>query len=301
MNLSDLQTYLNIPITNEYDEFTTAAIRNFEIKNGIFPTGQINDEIVKTIDKLNDGLLDTDIKSIPTIKQYRLKSDEYFVTNERKRSIFLHHTAGWHNPYNVVNDWERDQRGKIGTAYLIGGVNPVNLDGKFDGEILECMPPKQSYAWHLGIGNNTVHRTSVGIELCHFGWVTKDSKGGFRTYTTPSNPNGTLVNSENVIKLSKPFRGYEYWIKYSDSQLKSMEFLIKTIGKETGIDITLGLQKRIKNFKDVWMAFDYDADIVRSADGLFTHTNVSPKNKWGNYEKWDLFPQDELIDLIKSL
>jgi hypothetical protein len=77
--------------------------------------------------------------------------------------------------------------------------------------------------------------------------------------------------------------------------------LIKTIGKETGIDITLGLQKRIKNFKDVWMAFDYDANIVRSADGLFTHTNVSPKNKWGNFEKWDLFPQDELIDLIKSL
>ena len=49
------------------------------------------------------------------------------------------------------------------------------------------------------------------------------------------------------------------------------------------------------------MAFDYDANIVRSADGLFTHTNVSPKNKWGNFEKWDLFPQDELIDLIKSL
>jgi hypothetical protein len=74
------------------------------------------------------------------------------------------------------------------------------------------------------------------------------------------------------------------------------------LGKTTGIDITLGLQKRIKNLKDVWKAFDFDPDLAKSnPEGLYNHTNVSGPNKFGNFQKWDMFPQDELIDMIKSL
>lgn len=302
MTLNEFQQFLNIPTTNEYDEFTLAAIRNFQTKHSLNVTGTIDNLVIEKVNEINEGKLDTDKKlKLTEIKQYRLKSDEYFLTNQPKRSIFLHHTAGWSNPYNVVNDWERDQRGRIGTAYVVGGVDPVTCNAKYDGEILECMPPLKSYAWHLGIGNVSVHRDSVGIEVCNFGWVTKDSKGNFFTYPMPSKPNGIQVHPDNVIKLSKPFRGYEYWLKYTDEQVNSMEILIKQIGKQTGIDVTLGLQKRIKNLKDVYKAFDYDPDIVKNANGLYSHTNVSGPNKWGNFEKWDVSPQPALIEMILKL
>lgn len=297
--LNQIQTYLNLSLTSELDEFTEAAIRNLQVKHSIPVTGQPDQQTVDLIVKLNEGLIDTDLTSL-SIKKYYLNSDEYFNTNLKKRSIFLHHTAGWDNPYRVINDWEKDKRGRVGTAYVIGGQNPNTLSTQYNGEILECMPPYTSYAWHLGIGRNNTHETSVGIELCNFGWV-KQAKNGYRSYPMETRPNGILFNKDlDVIKLSKPFRGQDFWIKYTDEQISSLDYLIRKIGKDTGIDITLGLQKRIKNMKDVYKAFDFDPAIVQSADGLFSHTNVSGPNKWGNYEKWDIFPQDEIIEMIKN-
>lgn len=296
--INEIQEFLRIPVTGELDDFTNAAFKNFQLNHSL---GQELTEIEEKIKELKMGLLDTDLSTREIINKKYLNPNEYLKTTERKRSIFLHHTAGWNNPYQVVSAWENDTRGPIGTAYVIGGINPVTNDEQYNGDIVECFDPLHSYAWHLGIGNNEVHRNSIGIELCNFGWVTPDKKWGFRTYPMPSKPLGIQIPPTHVIKLSKPFRGYEWWIKYSNEQVKSLEFLIKKLGRETGIDITLGLQRRIKNFKDVWKAFDYDPSIVKSADGLFTHTNVSGPTKWGNYEKWDLFPQDEIIDMIKSL
>ena len=61
------------------------------------------------------------------------------------------------------------------------------------------------------------------------------------------------------------------------------------------------MKERLKKM-DPWKAFDFDQEIVSGKQkGLFCHSNVSPKNKFGNYEKWDWFPQNELCDLINSL
>jgi hypothetical protein len=65
---------------------------------------------------------DTDITTGATwIEQHPLPEGEYVKEETAKKWIFIHHTAGRHNPYKVIDQWGRDQRGRIGTHYVIGG------------------------------------------------------------------------------------------------------------------------------------------------------------------------------------
>ena len=71
---------------------------------------------------------DTDIAtSASWIKQYPLPDGEYVKQETHKEWIFLHHTAGRYNPYKCIDHWAKDQRGRVGTHYVIGGV-PHNED-----------------------------------------------------------------------------------------------------------------------------------------------------------------------------
>jgi N-acetyl-anhydromuramyl-L-alanine amidase AmpD len=306
--IKEVQQALNIPLTGEFDDFTEAAIRNFQQKNKIPVTGVVDNATKELLLKdSKEGLLTTDLSEVShTISKYLLKPDEYYTTEEKKEWLFLHHTAGWNNPFAVVDSWETDTRGKVGTEYVIGGRHLQTLDAKHDGNIVQCFPSHKNYGWHIGIGNTLVHRASIGIEVCNFGWLVKDGND-FKTYISLDNTGkvikgkGPIVNPSEVCDLGKEFRGYRYYHKYTDAQLTSLKYLITKIANETGIDVTKGLKEKIKT-SDPFTAFDYDPNVVSGKlKGMFTHTNVSPKNKYGGFEKWDLNPQPGVIDMILSL
>lgn len=307
IEIKNIQEVLKLPQTGVYDQLTEAAIKNFQQKNKLPVTGVFDNPTKELLLKdSTDGMLTTDLSDNQhVISKYLLKSDEYFTTDEPNEWLFLHHTAGWNNPFAVVNDWETDTRGKIGTEYIIGGRHLQTMDEKYDGTIVQCFPSHKNYAWHLGIGNTKVHRASIGIEVCNFGWLVKEGNE-FRTYPT-KRPDGTirkgvLVNPSEVCDLKKDFRGYRYYHKVTDDQLASLKYLILKIANETGIDVRKGLKERIKASKDPFTAFDFDPNIVAGkVKGLFCHTNVSPMSKWKTFEKWDLNPQPGVLDLITSL
>lgn len=292
--ITEVQIKLGIPQTGILDEFTQAAWKNYCIKNGIEFTPLEGDEIEpEEHHDPNIGFLTTDKQDAAKINQYPLKAGQFQVGPNKKEYLFLHFTAGWENPYNVVNDWNNDTRGTIGTQFVIGGRNCQTLVDKYDGEIVECMNYK-NYAWHLGIGNTPMHRNSVGIEVCNFGPLTKVGSDYF------SWANKRVVASE-IVQLKQDFRGYKAFHKITNDQLHALNFLIAKIAKDTGIDPTKGLKERLKKM-DPYKAFGYDPEIKTGAiKGLFCHTNVSGPNRFGNFEKWDWFPQTELIDLINSL
>jgi hypothetical protein len=299
--IKKIQEFLKIPKTGIYDEFTEAAIRNFQIKNKLKVTGLIDNETLQLVDsesnlgRISTNLMETNL----TITNRFLNQSEYYKGPTKKRAIFLHFTAGSSNPLNVVEGWERDERGKVGTHFVIGGINLFTNSAEFDGDIVQCMPSYENYAWHLGIGNTALHRETIGIELCSYGPI-KFKNGAFWTWNDKKVQ--TLETEKQVGRLQEPFRGYEFYHKISDAQLNSLYFLIKKIAQENQIDLGGGLKEFLKT-QTPNQAFDYQPNVHadRIKSGLFCHTHVSPKNKYGNYEKWDMFPQPELIDMINSL
>lgn len=302
MEINRYQEILGIPVTGTLDEFTEAALRNFQLKNNIPVTGIFDLNTTSILDSENGGFADTDsLKSI--INNYPLPTNQYFGSETKKEAIFLHHTAGWNNPYQVVDDW-KNRPDLVATSYVIGGINPTNKNTQYDGEIIKCFPEKY-FAWHLGIGNTNLHRQSIGIELCNFGYVTLEN-GKYRTYKIYDGKklihNGIIVDPELVVDLKREFRGYRYYVKYSEQQIRSLKWLIEDISKRHQIDPKLGLKERLLKFKDPFQAFEYDENIrYGNPKGIYSHTNVSPKNKWGNWEKWDIFPQPEIIEMLLSL
>lgn len=232
---------------------------------------------------------------------YHLPKDAYFNSPTKKKWIFLHHTRGWENPYRVIDAWAANPQRKVATEFVIGGPRIENTSSPHDGKILQAMPEGR-YAWHLGIGNNAMHRESVGIELCSFGELTKGhivkTEAGkkrivqlhpqkFYTYT------GREVHPEQVQRFTDAFRGFEYYHRYSDSQIRALKQLLYYIANRDNIDIRAGLPALIRKLGS--KACDkFDRNMCQHSPGIWSHANVA------NY-KLDTHPQPELIQMLTEL
>jgi len=231
-----------------------------------------------------------------------LPKGEFIKGPYDKHWMFLHHTAGWENPFKTVTNWANDSRGPVATEFVIGGQSIKGTASKYDGTLVKCFPDK-AMGWHLGTGNHPMHRESVGVELCNFGQLTKGGyykrAAGKKTFIT-FDPDeyytyvGGRVEKEQVVILDKEFRGYKAWHRYSDKQVSTLKELIQDVAERDNIDMKKGLQEMIIS-KGAHIAFDFcDLQYVRNHPGMWTHANVRKG-------KVDLFPQPEIVDMILSL
>lgn len=294
--------------TEFFGPATDLAVKRWQTSNGLKPDG-----IVGPVTWNAMGLATTSLEEqisrpssgILSIKKQYLPKGEYFVGPTKKEWVFLHHTAGWDNPYNTISNWGRDNRGAIATEFVLGGPKITDGNISFDGELVQAFP-EGGYGWHLGTGNNVMHRNSVGIEVCNFGYLTL---GGYWKWNSTTKKNewiklkgdrlytyvGTEVNpsSSQVVTLSKPFRGHSTWHRYSDNQISVLRDWILFVGNRDNIDVRKGLPELIKS-RGV-DAFDvFDITMCERTKGLWSHTNVRK-------DKVDMFPQQELIDMLLSL
>ena len=270
--------------TEVFGPATESAVKRWQKANGLKDDGVIGPVTWNAM-----GLATTDIsenksnstKGVLEIKKQFLPKGEYFEGPTKKDWLYLHHTAGWENPYNVITSWARDNRGAIATEFVLGGPKITDGNTSWDGELVQAFPAG-GYGWHLGTGNNVMHRNSVGIEVCNFGWI----KNG-RTYVN------TVADSSQIVTLSKPFRGHRTWHRYSDKQISVLKDCILFIANRDNIDVRKGLPELIKQ-KGV-DAFDFlDVKHVERNKGLWSHTNVRK-------DKVDMFPQPELVEMLSSL
>jgi hypothetical protein len=289
-----VQQFLGLGADGIFGKGTEQAVKDFQSLNGLTADGLVGKGTWAAMG-LNDtdvtGQEESDAPDIYSKKkvneggleyvEYFMPEDEYKHGPVKYEYLFLHHTAGWHNPYKCVEYWDRDG-GTIATEWVMGGPSVKGNNEVYDGELVQCFP-QGNYAWHLGKnGSQHMHVHSVGIEICNFGYVV-DGK----TYA------GTKVADSQIVTLKEEFRGHKTWHRYSDKQIEQLEKWMKFIGERDGIDIRAGLPSLIKEKGTAAFEFNEDA-YYGKVKGTWTHTNTRK-------DKFDLFPQQELMDMLVSL
>ena len=286
--VKELQRALGIEADGVFGPITEAAVRAFQQENGLEVDGIAGPQTmaaiharVATTDRSErvyspyEGLV---------VNKYFLPRDEYKAGPTPKEYLFLHHTAGWHNPYRTVDIWAQDDRGQIATEFVLGGRSIKGNDDHYDGVLVQCIP-EGGYGWHLGLGRDGsfhMHTHSVGVELCNFGYAVNG-----RSYIN------VPIEPEQLVSTSQPFRGYTQWHGYSDKQLETLKLFILWIAERDSIDVRAGLVSEIR--QKGGQAFEFNEDAYHGRiKGMWSHTNV-------HRGKSDLSPQPNLMDMLLSL
>jgi N-acetyl-anhydromuramyl-L-alanine amidase AmpD len=233
-----------------------------------------------------------------TVYNYSLSSDLYYQEDVKKETIWLHNTGGGSRPDWSINGWEKefekdlsgdpilDQIGrvkplKVGVSYIIGRKSSSIDEKIWDGKILNTFDDKY-WAYHLGINSNQsldLNSKSIGIEFCNYGPLTLGIDGRFY------NSVNKVVNEKEVVKLNRPYRGYDYFERYTESQLESARALILHLINKHAIKIDG------KIYNENW--FNYNS-YYHSNGGIRSHSHIRK-------DVFDIFPQKEMIQMLNSL
>ena len=283
-DVKDLQEFLGVTADGIFGKGTEGKVKLWQADNGLVADGIVGRNTWEVM-----GMVTTDateksytVENGLVINRHFLPSDEYRQGPIKPEWIFLHHTAGWNNPYKTVDNWGNDTRGRISTEFVLGGPSVKGNNEKYDGVIVQAFP-EGNWGYHLARnGSQTMHKNSIGMEVCNFGYVVNG-----KTYA------GTVVEESQIVTLTKPFKGHSTWHRYSDKQISNLKLWLEFIGKRDGIDITAGLPALVKQYGAD--AFEFNEDVYYGrVKGVWTHTNTRK-------DKFDMFPQQELLDMLVSL
>ena len=300
--VKELQEALEINIDGDFGYGTEAAVKFFQKENDLYVDGIVGnktweilgidtDEFPKELKYMSTDLEKSYMTSAGlTINRQYLDKDEYVRDYGKIEPLgfFIHHTAGWDNPYKTIRHWNNDTRGRVATQYVIGGSN-IKGNTKYDGEVVECFP-NNYLGWHLGkVGNFAISKFSGGVELNNFGYL-KEKDGKFFNYVNVEVP------EEMVCDLGYEFRGFRYWHAYTTKQIESLRLLIlhlKNIYPK--MDLENGLPKLLKGGMDPKDAFEFNDKAYNAEQfGLWTHTNVRK-------DKFDCSPQPLIVEMLITI
>ena len=282
--VKELQEFLEIGADGIFGKGTESSVKKWQSENGLVADGIVGPA---TWDAMGLATTDSSEQIYTTenglvVEKYFLPKGEYKNGPTNKEYAFLHHTAGWHNPFKTIDHWGRDSRGAVATEFVLGGQSVKGNDNKYDGKMVQAFP-EGAYGWHLGKnGSQHMHTHSVGLEVNNFGYIVNG-----KTYA------GTRVEESQIVTLKEPFRNHKTWHKYSDKQIEATRLWLLWIAERDNIDVREGLPSLIK--EKGAKAFDFNPDAYYGkVKGTWTHTNTRK-------DKFDMFPQEELLEMLITL
>ena len=92
------------------------------------------------------------------------------------------------------------------------------------------------------------------------------------------------VPADQVTKLDAPYKGYQYYHKYSDAQIQSIKDLLLYWKGIYNIDLTYDYNK----------LFTVNKTALSGANGVYTHNSYRS-------DKSDMYPCPRLIEMLKTL
>lgn len=214
------------------------------------------------------------------VKNINFPENQYYKDVQIKTQIVLHHTVSDPmSPIGDINSW-LSTPDRISTYIILG----------YDGTIYKCFKSNE-WGHHLGIKaidlkklgfkdynirNTLLNKQSIGIEIDSWGGLTKKGDVFYNAYNKPIDKK---LEIEEV-----DWRGYKYFQKYSDAQLKTLSELLPILMKEYSID-NYGLKDG---------NFDVRMDALNGKSGIFSHSNYRK-------DKSDLYPDKKLIEILKKI
>lgn len=296
--------FLQDKVDGFFGQNTLISVTNFQKTVNINPDGIVGSLTWNKLMNYNINITNNIIEQesdIPFEKSYigvdgliiydcLLNDDEYIKSSTKKNTIWLHHTAGGSRPDWSIGGWEADYKidknnnkipVTVGTSYVIGRRSSSTGDETWDGKILKAFDDK-FWNYHLGISKKSLelNSKSIAIELCNYGPLVLHKDGIFYNYVNKP------VMDIDVVKLDNPFRGYSYYEKYTNAQLEQTRKLIIYLINKHGIEIN-----STGKIDEKW--FDYNEEWFKTG-GIRSHSQVRT-------DKFDIFPQKEMIQMLNSI
>lgn len=170
-------------------------------------------------------------------KFYGLNPGQFVRGPVNKIGVIIHHTVSNGNPDKVIDMWNADSRGAVGTHFVIGR-KLDNGSVEHDGKIVQCVD-LEDWVYHVATTrdgfsrshNDEMNKYYVGIELCSWGCLDRVGDKFYAKGTEYEIP------SEEVEILETPWRTFKYWHTYTPAQMQSLSLLLKALHGNVGIDL----------------------------------------------------------------
>lgn len=230
---------------------------------------------------------------LSTIRQVPFPESQFYNTETAKKQICLHHTASGKGIDGDALSWASNPQ-RIATCVIVG----------YDGRINQLYSSKV-WGHHLGVeayifrnyglshgSNLELNKGCIGIEIDAWGPVVL-YEGKYRNYV------GGSVPIEEITVLDEPYRKIpespffdtikvsgkqaNCYHSYSDEQIYSVAQLLQLWTSGYGIPIAYR--------EAIW---EVSREALSGEPGIWTHGSFRP-------DKADIFPQPEIIEMLKSI
>jgi N-acetyl-anhydromuramyl-L-alanine amidase AmpD len=185
----------------------------------------------------------------------------------------LHHTVSQPGyAKKVIDEWNNRSNSSVATHFVL------DVDGTF----YQTIPLDGYYAYHVGIkhpNNFKLTQSAIGIEIVNWGGLTNRVGELFNAYGQSVGS----VNDSDKISFKNGYRGYYFFQKYTDAQVDALRQMMLFLNDKYGIPLDYNSDM-----------FDVSPKALAVTPGIWSHTSVKG-------EKSDIFPQPEVIGMLKSL
>ncbi len=219
--------------------------------------------------------------NLSKINKIDFPEEQYYNVDTPKNQIVLHHTVSY-RVQGDIDTWVSNPE-RVATCIIIG------RDG-----VPNQLYSSKKWAHHLGITttflkkmgfsdygtrNQMLNKGSIGVEINNIGGLTMRKDGLlYDSY-------GYKVDKSKyqIIEYEEPFRGFKYFVKYTQEQIDTTAELLLYWNQVYGIPLNYN--------EDIW---DISMRALNGEPGIFTHNSYRP-------DKSDIHPDPDMIAMLQSL